>query len=177
MDEETKAKQYLLTKDLDKKAEETLILKLKENLARNIGAIKKAAELSNEDLAHISGTSLTFIEGIVEKKNTPTLKSIAKLANALNISPILLLMGQDELSGINNIFSDGPLYEVAFSFQYKEQGTMSKYLEMVNRPFDGSREDFRRHISKEIGKSIDPGLGEIVLAYLGPQIGAVSENF
>ena len=56
-----------------------------------VRSYRKAAELSQEDLADLAEIHRTYIGGIERGERNPTLLMIYRLAEALKISPVQLL--------------------------------------------------------------------------------------
>lgn len=70
--------------------------------AENVRFYRKAAGLSQEELANKSGLHRTYIGGIECANRNASLKSIEKIAAALGIAPSLLLQqidSKDETDG------------------------------------------------------------------------------
>lgn len=62
-------------------------------LADNMRRLRKIKHLTQEELAYRCGLHPYFIGLIERKTKTPSLQSLEKLANALNISPAELITG------------------------------------------------------------------------------------
>lgn len=73
------------------------------DIATRLRAARKAAGLKQEQLAHRCGTSFMTISEAERGKSTPRLETIAKFAEALNVTPEWLAYG----------IGDGPAAEVA----------------------------------------------------------------
>lgn len=68
-----------------------------ENLATHLKTRRKQAGISQEELARQTGISLTLIRDIERKAANPTLSSLAKIADAFDISIAELLDFNNEL--------------------------------------------------------------------------------
>lgn len=60
--------------------------------AENLKRYRKAAGLSQEELAHIANIERAYVSLLERRLNSPTIDMLAKLATALNIEPYLLLI-------------------------------------------------------------------------------------
>ncbi len=68
-----------------------------ENLATHLKTRRKQAGISQEQLARQTGISLTLIRDIERKAANPTLSSLAKIAEAFDITIVELLDFNKEL--------------------------------------------------------------------------------
>jgi transcriptional regulator with XRE-family HTH domain len=66
-------------------------INLYKKLSENIKKYRKEARLTQEKLAEIAGISLDFMGKIEANINKPSLKTVFKIAQALNIEPYQLL--------------------------------------------------------------------------------------
>lgn len=71
---------------------------LRQNLARNLRALRQNRQLSQDDLADRCGLHRTYIGGIERCERNITLGTLEKIARALEIDPITLLRA-DEANG------------------------------------------------------------------------------
>ena len=76
-----------------------------ENLASHLKNRRKQAGISQEELARQTGISLTLIRDIERKAANPTLSSLAKIADAFDISIAELLDFNNELKDSAKISS------------------------------------------------------------------------
>ncbi len=60
-------------------------------LATNIRRLREEQEITQEDLADMSGLHRTYIAGIESGKRNPTIAVLAELAHALEVTPADLL--------------------------------------------------------------------------------------
>ena len=67
-------------------------------LAANVRKYRKAANLSQDQLAEIAGLHRTYIGGIEQKRVNVSLKNIGKIAVALGVDPALLFLSRDSFS-------------------------------------------------------------------------------
>ncbi|MDH2384273.1 helix-turn-helix transcriptional regulator [Bradyrhizobium sp. CER78] len=61
-------------------------------VADNVRALRKAAELSQEELAHEAGVDRTYISQVERRQRNVTIVVLAKIAKALNVTPDKLLL-------------------------------------------------------------------------------------
>ena len=61
-------------------------------VADNVRALRKAAELSQEELAHEAGVDRTYISQVERRRRNVTIVVLAKIATALNVTPDKLLI-------------------------------------------------------------------------------------
>jgi transcriptional regulator with XRE-family HTH domain len=68
---------------------------IREIFANNLRAYRKKAGLSQEQLGQLCGLHRTYIGGIEQKRRNVSLHNVGKIADALNISPMLLFIEFD----------------------------------------------------------------------------------
>lgn len=64
-------------------------------LAQNVRAAQQALELSQEGLAFAAAIDRTYISGIERATRNPSLRLLARLADALNATPAALLTARE----------------------------------------------------------------------------------
>jgi len=64
---------------------------IRENFAINLKNFRRAAGLSQEELAHLADIDRTYVSLLERRSYSATIDVIAKLAEALSIEPCLLL--------------------------------------------------------------------------------------
>jgi len=70
--------------------------RMRSTLAKNIMLARRAKYLSQGELAEKAGYSRALLAQIETGKADPSLSTIVSLADALNISPFLLLLGDND---------------------------------------------------------------------------------
>lgn len=55
-------------------------------IGRNIAALRRERSLSQEDLAHTAEVRQAYLSGLEAGKRNPTVKTLARIAEALNVS-------------------------------------------------------------------------------------------
>jgi len=61
-------------------------------VAENVRSLRRAAELSQEELAHEAAVDRTYISQVERGRRNVTISVLAKIALALNVSPDKLLV-------------------------------------------------------------------------------------
>jgi transcriptional regulator with XRE-family HTH domain len=61
-------------------------------VAENVRSLRKAAELSQEELAHEAGLDRTYISQVERRQRNVTIVVLAKIAKALSVAPDRLLV-------------------------------------------------------------------------------------
>ena len=61
-------------------------------VADNVRALRKAAKLSQEELAHEAGVDRTYISQVERRQRNVTIVVLAKIATGLNVTPDKLLI-------------------------------------------------------------------------------------
>lgn len=79
----------------------------KETVARNLSAARIGMKLSQDELAAEAGISRTTIVQLEGGEGDPRLSTLAAIAGALGITPVILLIGRDELTAIANASTSG----------------------------------------------------------------------
>jgi transcriptional regulator with XRE-family HTH domain len=69
-------------------------------LADNVRSLRKAAELSQEELAHAAGLDRTYISQVERRQRNVTIVVLAKIADALKVSPDKLIVGPVRRRGV-----------------------------------------------------------------------------
>lgn len=139
--------------------------------------------LSQDQLAELSGVSRATIVQIESGSSDPRLSTIAAIAGALGISPLLLLLGNDELRAIANVensseavrtrehLSKETLDDMRRLLKSGLQKNRSKAIAMgiAAAATQGSVIGLIRGLvpGAAIGSSLLPGLGTVIGAALG----------
>jgi len=69
-------------------------------VADNVRSLRKAAELSQEELAHEAGLDRTYISQVERRQRNVTIVVLAKIAGALKVTPDRLLVAPVRRRGI-----------------------------------------------------------------------------
>jgi DNA-binding XRE family transcriptional regulator len=77
--------------------------KVNANFAKNLVLARNAVELTQSNLSEISNVSRTTIAQIESGEGDPRLSTVIDIATSLGVSPILLLMGSDEMNALVNM--------------------------------------------------------------------------
>lgn len=153
-------------------------IEVRETLALNLLYAREAAQLTQEQLAVMSGVSRSTInqlENVDGNNNDCKLSKLIKITNALKISPICLFLGEDEINTISNI----DYKELNKIFTRKDTEAMQRHL--VSKAFKKKKScaDLGATIAHSAGLSacgaalgsmLLPGIGTILGASLGSYI-------
>jgi len=105
--------------------------KARDALARNLAAARGALGWFQEDLAHTAGVSqatVNQLEGGANSKSDARLSTVADLATALGISPMLLLLDREELDAIAEIPRSREAEDVRSRLTPEQLETMQRLL-------------------------------------------------
>ncbi|MBN2650780.1 MAG: helix-turn-helix transcriptional regulator [Spirochaetales bacterium] len=77
-------------------------MSLNDTVIENIKKYRKVCGLSQEKLAELCGTSTSYIGLLETYKKSPRLDTIERIANALEIEPVLLFEKKKSSNDIND---------------------------------------------------------------------------
>lgn len=151
---------------------------VQDTLARNLSAARGALGMSQDQLATAAGVSratVNQLEGGASANGDPRLSTVVSLASALGISPVILLLGRDELDAIAEAPKSKEVKDVRSHLTAEELGTMRRLL--------------RSGVAKNRAKAVEMGtsaaatagmtaiaaaaIGTALLPGIGTAIGAV----
>jgi len=114
----------------------TTVADIQQTLAANLRKRRKAAGMTQEELAERSGLHRTYIGGIEQGRVNVSLKNIGKIADALGVEPALLLAerGSGALVG----------FDLRSSFDHAL--LVRSEFGIAVRPLDAEDEDLAVHI-------------------------------
>lgn len=72
---------------------------VRQIFAENLKKYRKAANLSQEELAHNADIERAYVSLLERRLNSPTIDMLAKLANAIGVEPYQLLMPIQKSAG------------------------------------------------------------------------------
>lgn len=78
-----------------------------QRFGENVRRIRRAKDLSQEELAHRAGCHRTYISEVEGTGRNPTIKVVGRIAEALEVSPGTLLDGIVEYTLASSGNSDG----------------------------------------------------------------------
>lgn len=81
-----------MTGSVQNDAREACLKKAQDRIAFNVRRFRRAAGMTQEDLAKASGLQRTYIGGIEQGRLNPCAKNLVLLAQTLNIDPAMLLV-------------------------------------------------------------------------------------
>lgn len=102
-----------------------------ELLGTNIRNRRKEKNYTLEQLAEKLDVSTTFIGQIERAKGKPSLETLVKIANVLEISPDSLLFGDLNAQSGNNHFTK-KIVELTENFSPKDKELLLKNIEIIN---------------------------------------------
>lgn len=100
----------------------------RETLARNLSAARGILGVSQDILANSAGVSRATIIQLEAAEGDPRLSTLAGIAAALGVSPVVLLLGRDELDAIVNAPSSTEAKRVRDNISPDELETMRRLL-------------------------------------------------
>lgn len=134
---------------------------VQDTLACNLSAARSVLGLSQEQLAAAAGVSratVNQIEGGSTAKSDPRLSTVVNLAAALGISPVLLLVGRDELDAITEAPESKEVKDIRSHLTAEELETIRRLL--------------RSGVAKNRNKAIEMGATAAITA--GMNAGAIA---
>lgn len=100
----------------------------RETLARNLSAARGVLGVSQDLLAESAGVSRATIIQLEAAEGDPRLSTLAGIAAALGVSPVVLLLGRDELDAIAYAPSSSEAERVRENLSSEELETMRRLL-------------------------------------------------
>lgn len=67
------------------------LLTARQLFATNLRALRRAKEMSQEELAHYAGLSRAYVSSVEREERNVSIDNIGKLAEALGTTPMMLL--------------------------------------------------------------------------------------
>lgn len=108
---------------------------IRDAVAEHIRAIRKARKLTQEELAFRSGLTPSYISLIERKKQSISLKSLEKIAEALGVSTNKLLTTKEKTkSDSKHLILD----EMSVLFKYFDKDTIYFILEFIRKLSQGA---------------------------------------
>lgn len=155
-------------------------VKFTTNMAKNLQLARNVSNLTQTDIAKKANVSRATIAQIESGESDPRLSTIINIATALRISPVLLLMGEDEVKALENLaenYQKGaiPEEEVEKMRQLLSSGIQKftqKAGEIGSKLYE-KRKDPRvgpaagAATGAAIGSTLMPGVGTLIGASLG----------
>jgi transcriptional regulator with XRE-family HTH domain len=145
-------------------------LAAKATLAKNLSLARTASGLTQMELAEAASVSRATIAQLESGDGDPRLSTVVDLAAALGTSPILLLMGEDELRAIVNVSRTDNLVsadEVEQMRRLVASGLKKQRLQAGRIGADAARAAGLSAVGAAIGSVLMPGVGTAVGATVG----------
>lgn len=151
---------------------------VKETIARNLAAARSAVRLSQEGLAKAAGVSRATINQLEAAEADPRLSTLIRVAGALRISPLLLVLGKDDLDEFIRAPDSPESKRVQEELSEDDTATMNRLMAsgIGKKRMEAVRMSERAAISAgladgglagaAIGTVLEPGLGTAVGAVL-----------
>lgn len=146
-------------------------------LAKNLVAARVIAGLTQHELAGASGVSRATIAQLETGVSDPRLSTVVQLAHALHVSPLLLLIGEDEARALaalrtRNGAVDVPPVDLAKMLEYVETGMLKDRLRAARVGASVARRSAGNAspavpIAAGILSAILPGPGTVIGAVIG----------
>lgn len=104
--------------------------------AANVRKYRDAADLTQEELAEKAGLHRTYIGQVEQGRANPTIKSIDRIADALDVDPAVLLLDGIEppvvQEGASHASSENPAYVYAL-IRWDEEGVRADAIDVHER--------------------------------------------
>jgi transcriptional regulator with XRE-family HTH domain len=139
-------------------------------LAKNLSLARAAKGFTQTDLAKAAGGSPATIAQLEVGEGDPRLSTIIDLATALDTSPMLLLMGEDELGAIANISNADSLLsddQVQQMRRLVSSGLLKQRLQAGKLGAIVAQGAGLSAVGAAIGSGLLPGIGTAVGAAIG----------
>jgi transcriptional regulator with XRE-family HTH domain len=142
----------------------------KATLAKNLSLARSANGITQMELADAASVSRATIAQLEGGEGDPRLSTIVDLATALGTSPILLLMGEDELRAIAavprlaTLLSDEEIDQMR---RWVASGLQKQRLLAGRLGADAARAAGLSAVGAAIGSVLIPGIGTAVGAAFG----------
>lgn len=143
---------------------------VKATLAKNISLARAANGMTQMDLADASTVSRATIAQLEGGDGDPRLSTIVDIATALGTSPMLLIMGEDELRAIATVPRNANLLSDVAIDQMRRMvasGLQKQRLQAGRLGADAARAAGLSAVGAAIGSVLMPGIGTAVGAALG----------
>ncbi|MCH8535386.1 MAG: helix-turn-helix domain-containing protein [Flavobacteriaceae bacterium] len=147
------------------------------NLAKNLVLARNATDLTQSNLAQIANISRATIAQIESGEGDPRLSTIIDIATSLGISPVLLLIGEDELNALINLVKEYEEENISDEDKEKMEFLLStgiKKNKIKAAKIGIAATAGLSSVGAAIGSVLLPGIGTIVGASFGA---LVSKNF
>lgn len=142
----------------------------KVTLAKNLNLARTAGQLTQMELAEAATVSRATIAQLEAGDGDPRLSTIVDLATALGTSPVLLLMGEDEMCAIASVQLNDNLVsadEVEQMRRMVASGLKKQRLQAGRLGANAARAAGLSAVGAAIGSVLMPGIGTAVGAAVG----------
>lgn len=101
---------------------------VRDTLARNLAAARTVRSWSQDQLGSASGVSRATINQLEAAEGDPRLSTLVNLAAALEISPMFLLLGRDEVRAICEVRDSRVAQQVEAQLSPSDLATMQRLI-------------------------------------------------
>lgn len=151
---------------------------MQETLANNLALARQLSEVSQTTLARLAGVSRATIAQMEGGESDPKLSTLVRVAAALKISPLLLLMSAEDLQALATDSDQKPLLSAEEAIEAKRllaSGLKKKRSKAVQLVRDAADKDLESAAKLSVhgamlGAALLPGSGAFVAATIA-QIG------
>ena len=148
------------------------------HLARNLAAARTALEISQDTLAARASVSRATVIQIEGGEGDPRLSTLVSLADALGVSPMFLLLGEEDLEALSDLRNAEGLPMVADELSEEDIETMRRLLHSgISRNRNKAIKMGTAAASAKGGASASTlagaAIGSIILPGIGTAVGAV----
>lgn len=140
------------------------------NLAKNLVLARNACDYTQSELAERADVSRATIAQIESGEGDPRLSTIIDIATSLEISPVLLLLGEDDLNSIIKLIKEFPKDDIPEEDVEEMRRLLSSGLKkhkLKAAKLGVARTVGLSSAGAAIGSVLIPGVGTIVGATLG----------
>jgi transcriptional regulator with XRE-family HTH domain len=153
----------------------------KATLAKNLVLARSACELTQGQLAEAAGISRATIAQMESGSTDPRLSTLVDLATAMGTSPVLLLLGEDELRALAKVVGETPKElvsedEVDQMRRLISSGLGKQRVQAATLGATAARAAGLSAVGAAIGTALIPGIGTAIGAAIGAFMGSRSED-
>ncbi len=151
----------------------------KATLAKNLVLARNACDLTQAGLAEVASVSRATVAQLESGDGDPRLSTVVDISTALGTSPVLLLLGAEELKALVKITRDAPPDLVSDADVEKmrrlvSSGLRKQRLQAGELGASAARAAGLSAVGAAIGSALLPGVGTAIGAAIGAFIGSRS---
>ncbi len=154
---------------------------VKATLAKNVALARSAASFTQAELAEAAGVSRATIAQIESGAGEPRLSTLVDIATALGTSPVLLLIGKNELDALISVTGNAPVEllseeEVEKMKRLIASGLRRQRLQAAELGASAARAVGLSAVGAAIGSVLLPGVGTAIGAGIGAFLGGTNSH-